>query len=120
MTPVKRSVRGVAKGLLRDRFVKKKVLPYTRTKQVPSDGKTAAPDRNLVGSLPGPLQDKEYPTVGQTFQQLINVMSKACDIVEEMGAEQTELRKENTSLVNAVMEEAASLQRQMVELSQPY
>ena len=56
MTRIKRSARGVAKGILRYRFAKKrKVLPKTRTDLVPSSGKTVAPDRNSVG----PLQDKE-------------------------------------------------------------
>ena len=87
---LKRSARGVVKGLLRDRFVKKlKVLPKTRTNLVPSDRKTAAPDGNLVRPQPGPLQDKDNQTDGQTFQQLTNVMSKAYDINKEMAAEQT-------------------------------
>ena len=68
---------------------------------VPSNGKTVAPYRNSVG----PLQDKEYPTVGKTFQDLTNVMSKAFDIIEEMQVEQTE----SISLVKAAMEEATSL-----------
>ena len=111
MTRIKRSARGVAKGILRYRFVKKrKVLPRTRTDLVPSSGKTVAPDRNSVG----PLQDKEYPTVVQTFQDLTNVMSKAYDIIKEMEAEQIE----SISLVKVAMEEATSLRKQMVELSQ--
>ena len=77
---------------------------------VPSNGKTVAPDRNSVGPLP----DKEYPTVGQTFQDLTNVMSKVYDIIKEMEAEQTE----SISLVKVAMEEATSLRKQMVELSQ--
>ena len=112
MTRIRRSARGAAKGLHGVRFVKKqKVLPKTRP-----IGKTVAPDRNSAGILPGPLQDKEYPTVGQTFQDLTNVMSKAYDIIKEMEAEQTE----SISLVKVAMEEATSLQKQMVELSQVY